>query len=139
MAILSSCVVRTTHAPSAVFSRWADPESWPEWDPEVRRVSFEGPVQVGARGRLRPRSGPGTSFSVTAVERDREFTNASPMPGAMLTFEHLVSPAADGAEVAVTVRLDGPLAPLWARLVGRGMSDAARSSVSGLLAHLDAA
>lgn len=61
------------------------------------------------------------------------------MPGAMLTFEHLVSPAADGAEVAVTVRLDGPLAPLWARLVGRGMSDAARSSVSGLLAHLDAA
>ncbi|MEZ5088349.1 MAG: SRPBCC family protein [Micropruina sp.] len=139
MAILSSCVVRTTHAPSAVFSRWADPESWPEWDPEVRRVSFEGPVQVGARGRLRPRSGPGTSFSVTAVERDREFTNASPMPGAMLTFEHLVSPAADGAEVAVTVRprrtLGAPVGPAG----GRGMSDAARSSVSGLLAHLDAA
>jgi uncharacterized protein YndB with AHSA1/START domain len=121
-----------------VFSRWADPETWPQWDAEVREVSFEGPAKLGARGRMRPASGPATSFTITAFEPDRVFTNASSMPGARLVFEHIVTPAADGARVEVTVHIDGPFAPLWKRIVGRSLAGAARSSVTGLLASVDA-
>ena len=139
MTILSAYSAHTAHPPEAVFARWADPASWPEWDTEVRSVSFDGPPILGARGRIRPAHGPATSFRVTAYEQDRVFTNATSVPGASLTFEHIVTPAMEGSTVTVEVRIDGSLAPLWRRVVGPGMADAARSSVTGLIAHLDTA
>ena len=74
MMIVDSYAVATTHEAEAVFSRWADPESWPEWDAEVREVTFAGPARLGARGRMRPTSGPAASFTVTAFEPGRVFT-----------------------------------------------------------------
>jgi hypothetical protein len=139
MSILSSFSARTAHAPAAVFARWADPRGWPQWDPEVREVRFGPRVEAGARGWMRPAAGPPTTFAVTAYETDRVFTNASRMAGATLTFEHVVTPVPRGAQVSVQVRIDGPLAPFWRRVVGRSLADAARSSVSGLLSHLDSA
>ncbi|GAB2955484.1 hypothetical protein GCM10027280_49920 [Micromonospora polyrhachis] len=105
----------------------------------MREVIFEGPAVLGSTGRMRPASGPTVSFSVTVADPDRVFTNTSSMPGATLTFEHVVEPAPEGALVTVTIRIDGPLAPLWRRIIGRGIADAARSSVVGLLTYLDSA
>lgn len=139
MAILSSFSAQTMHRPDSVFSLWADPATWPAWDSEIREVSFAGPAKLGARGRIRPVSGPATSFSVTAFEVDRVFTNVSSMPAARLTFEHVVAPSESGSDVTVTVYLDGLLAPLWKCVVGGSLADAARSSVTGLLSYLDAA
>jgi len=139
MKVIDSYAARTAHEAEVVFSRWADPEGWPEWDAEVREVTFAGPAKLGARGRMRPASGPAASFSVTAFEPGRVFTNVSSLPGAKLVFEHLVTPAPDGAAVEVVVRVEGLLAPLWKRVLGRSLGSAARSSVTGLLAYLDAA
>ena len=139
MKVIDSYAARTAHEAEVVFSRWADPEGWPEWDAEVLEVTFAGPARIGARGRMRPASGPAAAFSVTAFEPGRVFTNASSLPGAKLVFEHLVTPALDGASVEVVVRVEGILAPLWKRVLDPSMGNAARSSVTGLLAHLDAA
>lgn len=139
MMILDSYLARTTHPAERVFSRWARPASWPEWDAEVREVTFAGPARVGARGRMRPASGPAASFVVTEFEPNRVFTNASSLPGAKLVFAHVVSPTPEGSSVEVIVRVEGLLAPLWKRILGRSLAHAARSSVIGLLAHLDAA
>ena len=58
----------------------------------------------------------------------------------MLLFEHVVtSTPDDGALIEVVVGVEGLLAPLWKRLLRRSLGNAARSSVTGLLAHLDAA
>ena len=139
MTVLSSYSAQTVYSPAVVFSRWADPETWPEWDAEVREVSFEGPAKLGAWGRMHPARGPAMSFSITAFEPDRVFTNTSSMPGARLIFEHIVTPAGEGAGVTVIVHIEGPLEPLWKRIVGRGLAGAARSSVTGLLTYLEAA
>ncbi|HEY0215769.1 MAG TPA: SRPBCC family protein [Cellulomonas sp.] len=124
--------------PAVVFAAWAAPATWSEWDPEVRSVTFDGPATLGATGRLRPRSGPASSFTITELRPDRVFTNTGRLPGARLVFEHVVAPSGAGSTVTVTVGLQGALAPLLARLMRRGMTDAARSSVEGLLGHLDA-
>ncbi len=87
---------------------------------------------------MRPASGPAAAFSITALEQDRVFTNASPLPGATLIFEHRVAPADGGTEVEVSVGVEGLLAPLWQRLLRKSMGNAARSSVTGLLEHLRA-
>ena len=139
MKLVDSHSTFTAHSPQSVFSRWADPAGWPAWGAEVREVSFEGPARLGARGRMRPVSGPAAAFSITAFEQDRVFTNASSLPGAALIFEHRVAPRDDGAEIRVSVGVDGFLAPLWQRILRKSMGNAARSSVTGLLDHLDAA
>ncbi|QIM18604.1 hypothetical protein G7066_08185 [Leucobacter coleopterorum] len=139
MKLIESHSTLTAHSPQSVFSHWADPTGWPEWDAEVREVNFEGPAELGASGRMHPASGPAATFSITAFEQDRIFTNASALPGATLIFEHRVAPTNDGAEIRVSVGVDGFLAPLWRRILRKSMRNAARSSVNGLLDHLDAA
>lgn len=139
MRLIDSHSTLTTHSPQSVFSRWADPEGWPDWDAEVREVSFEGPAKLGTRGRMRPASGPAATFSITAFEQDQMFTNSSSLPGATLIFEHRVTPTIDGAEIRVSVGVDGLLAPLWQRVLRKSMGNSARSSVIGLVDHLDAA
>ena len=134
---LSSARATTTHPPQAVFSRWADPATWAEWDPEVAWATCSSPVELGARGRLKPASGPASSFTVSAFEADRVFTYTAKLPGAKLVFEHHVAATEDGIEVAVQIRLDGPMAKVWSALMGAGLRDAAASSLDGLLAHLD--
>lgn len=139
ITVLSSHSARTTLTPQAVYAAWADPAAWPQWNPEVREVTFTGPARMGSTRRLRPASGPATAFLITALELDRVFTSASSMPGATLTFEHVVESAMNGADVTVTVTIDGFLAWLWRRVVGTSLANAARSSVEGLLAHVSAA
>lgn len=139
MIILDTCTAHTSHSPETVFARWADPESWPQWDIAVREVTFTGQALLGAPGRLRPVSGPAARFTVTAYEPGRLFTTASALPGARLIFEHRAYPAARGTDVEVVVGVEGPLAPLWKRLLGRSLRDSAQSNVTGLLTHLDAA
>ena len=90
----------------------------------------------GAKGRLKPASGPSLQFSVTALEEDRLFTNTGKLPGARLEFEHVVEPASCGSDVCVTIRISGPLAWLFGRPLKNSMAGAARSSVTGLITHL---
>lgn len=139
MKVIDSYSTLTSHNAQRVFSLWADPAGWPSWDAEVREVEFTGPAKLGARGRMRPTSGPAATFSITAFEPDTIFTNASSLPGAKLIFEHRVRRAAERTEVEVTVGVDGFLASLWQRILGKSLKTAASSSVTGLLAHLDGA
>lgn len=139
MITLSSYEATTRHTPADVYARWSAPGSWATWDPEVRSASLDGTPALGARGRLRPRSGPAATFVITQLEPDAVFTNSSSLPGARLNFVHTAERTAGTTRVTVTVGLTGPLARLWRPLVGRGLADAARSSVEGLLGHLDRA
>lgn len=137
MIVLSTHSTKCRHAPRTVFARWADPATWQQWDSEIRSVEFHGPAVVGAVGKLRPRSGPASSFSITGLVSNRVFTNTGRLPGAKLIFEHVVRPTVGGSVVTVTVSLDGPLAGVWTLVLRRPMADAARVSTEGLIATLD--
>ena len=139
MKILSTYSAHTSHNPSAVFAQWADPVAWPAWDPEIKSVAFDSPATLGKRGKLQPANGPALRFSITAFRLDEVFTDTGFLPGARLEFEHLVESIDGGSLVTVTVRVHGILSALWARILAPSMSEAARSSVVGLLAHLDSA
>lgn len=139
MKLIDTHTAATSHSAHSVFSLWANPAGWPSWDSEVREVHFSGTAEQGAKGKMRPASGPASTFSIAAFEQDRVFTTTSPLPGATLVFEHRVAPTTDGAELEVSVGVHGFLAPLWQCLLLKNMTGAARSSVTGLLEHLDAA
>jgi uncharacterized protein YndB with AHSA1/START domain len=110
---------RTVPVPAAaLFTRWADVDSHPEWSKGLEWTRLDGPVELGARGRLKPSGGPSWRFEVTELAADRVFADTTYLPGARLTFRHAAEPVEGGSEVRVSVDLSGPMAWLWTRVLG---------------------
>src|SRR4051794_41500644 len=65
-----------------VWERYADPQRWPQWAPQIRRVDAVGRLRPGLDGRVHSYVPPGIAFRVLAVDaRSRTWTWRGP-PGA---------------------------------------------------------
>ncbi len=79
--------VQTSAAKEQIYALWADPRGWARWDPQIERVTFTGPAQVGARGRLKGTGGPENAFEITVMEPGARFAYVVTAPGARITFD----------------------------------------------------
>ena len=112
--------VEISAPPERVWAVMSDIERWPEWTASVTRVERldPGPLAVGQRARIRqPRLLPAV-WQVTALEPGRGFTWVSRSPGVRVTGRHRVEAAPGGSCAHLTVRFEGLLARLVARLTG---------------------
>jgi hypothetical protein len=109
----------TSASPAQLWARYAEPATWPEWDHETAAVTVQGRVAVGTRGTLKPVKGPATPFTFTEVTPEVGFTDVSRLPLARLTFTHLIVPTPTGSRFTHRVTINGPLSPLFARVIGR--------------------
>ena len=83
--------------PERVWKVWADVERWPEWTASVTRIEpLSGPLQVGARFRIRQPRLPVLEWEVTSLEEGRSWTWVAHSPGAVTTARHVVVPTANG-------------------------------------------
>ncbi len=111
---------------------YADALAWPEWNAEIRRARLDGPLAVGARATIVFRTGLRLRFRVVECEPGRVFTDESSLPGARMGHRHLIEPLdADHCRLLNTIYIEGPLAPLWRRILGpaaaRALPDAQRA------------
>ena len=99
--------------PSEVWDRYVRPGRWPEWSPQLRRVSYDGgpTLTVGRTGRVYGPLGVSAGFLITAVapaERRWSWRVTAGRIGLDLT--HAVEP--DGAAAAggtrTTLTIEGP-------------------------------
>ena len=112
--------VEISAPPEQVWAVMSDIERWPEWTDSVTRIERldPGALAVGHRARIRqPRLLPAV-WRVTALEAGRGFTWVTRSPGLRATGGHWVEPAAAGSRAQLTLRFDGILAGLVARLFG---------------------
>jgi hypothetical protein len=106
-------------APAAVWENaYADAEAWPKWNAEIKRAGLDGPLKLGAKARIVFRTGLRLRFQVVEFEQGRLFTDESRLPGARMGHRHLVEPSASGSRLTNTIYIDGPLSPLWRRILG---------------------
>jgi hypothetical protein len=109
---------------SAVWSRaYADASAWPRWNDALASASLDEPFAVGSRARVRFRTGLRLRVTLVEVERGRVFTDESRLPGARMGHRHELQPlAGDAGEAGVrlvnTIYIRGPLARLWAPILG---------------------
>jgi len=137
MIVLSTAHATSTAPPAAFFERWADMDTWPEWDEAILWVQRDGPFAQGTTGTLKPRGGPKVPFVIRTLVDGSEFTDRSTLVGAALTIRHLVGVGDDGRTgIDIEVSIDGPLARLWKLVMGRGV---ARSTPTGLRRLVEAA
>jgi len=131
---MTTLATLTTHVPvtpQALWDRWADPDTHPEWSHDLAWVRLEEPLALGARGHLKPKGGPRSAFTVTELVAGRTFADTTHLPGARLTFRHHAEPAPGGALVTVTVTVEGVLARVWSRILG------AAATRTGIATDLD--
>lgn len=124
-------------SPSAVFKAWVEPMVWPTWDPEVKRVEWDGQAALGKRGKVWPAAGPPAVFAFTEIVPDQRVVNESVLPGGRIVVHHEVTPVNGGARASVVVGITGPLAPLWALLLRKPLGTAAPCNLDGLTRHLE--
>jgi hypothetical protein len=133
MTTIATARVSTSAAPSAVFARWADTDTWPEWNSDTEWVRLDGPFVEGATGTLKPRGGPKVPFVVERLVPEREFVDVSRLVGARLTFAHLVTAhAGGGCDVEVTISMSGPLGRVWTLILGKGLRGSVQADLDGL-------
>jgi hypothetical protein len=82
---------------------------------------------------MKPHGGPKVKFEIFECEQDRVYTDVSRMPGAKLTFRHLVQATDFGSELTIEVLLEGPLAWFWARTALRGLGSSATQALDRLI------
>lgn len=77
---------------------------------------------------------PAATFRLIAVEPDARFVSEVKLPGGRLRFEHIVEPNDRGSRITHRVEVDGPLAAVYARIIGRTTEKALADGVDRLAA-----
>ena len=122
--------------PAAVWAKaYADADAWPEWNAEIKRASLDGPLALGTAAKVAFGTGLRLRFRVVEFEDGRLFTDESRLPGARMGHRHLIEPTTDGgSRLTNTIYIEGPLAPLWRRVMGpraaRTLPDAQKEIVA---------
>ncbi|HUC08654.1 MAG TPA: SRPBCC family protein [Solirubrobacterales bacterium] len=106
--------------PASIWQQaYADAAAWPRWNAEIKRASLDGPLALGATAKIVFGTGLRLRFRVVEFEDGRLFTDESRLPGARMGHRHLVEPTENGgSRLTNTIYIEGPLAPLWRRIMG---------------------
>jgi hypothetical protein len=111
--------------------------TWPEWNADTEWVRLDGAFREGATGVLKPKGGPKVPFVVASLS-DREFVDVSRLVGARLTFDHQITPTPRGCRIDVGVTIRGPLARIWALILGKGFRASLQPDLDRLVALVEA-
>jgi hypothetical protein len=116
----TSSTLEADAAPSAVWaSAYVDAAAWPKWNREIKRANLDRPLALGTTARIVFRTGLRLRFRVVEFEDGRVFTDESRLPGARMGHRHLIEPLEGGrSRLTNTIYIQGPLSPLWRRILG---------------------
>ncbi|MEV4315178.1 SRPBCC family protein [Actinocrispum sp. NPDC049592] len=118
--IRSSSVIRASV--ENVWSVVTDVANWPSWDPHEQAARLDGPFEVGAVGWSKPNGGPATDWTITDVVPLSRWASECALPGGKITGVNTFEPIGDGqVRCTKTVRVTGPLVPLFRVYFGRKM------------------
>ena len=109
---MSSCEASASYLvtadPATVWALWEDPARWPDWNTEIAATRVIEPLALGARAQVRFRRSPlWITFTTTAWEPGRVFTDEARIGLHRLSHEHGLAPAGDAIEVTHVLRLRG--------------------------------
>lgn len=129
--------IHVAATPGAVYAVWADVPRWPQWDPDTREASLDGPLATGAKGRLKPRKGFAVPMRVVQAVPGEHFTVECPVLGSVMRFEHVLRPQDGGVLVTHRVTFQGWLAGWLMRTVGQDVRRGLPVTLRGLKALVE--
>jgi hypothetical protein len=113
--------------PEVIFRIYEDVANWHTWDPDTKQAMLDGPMRVGARGKITPPKGMTVPMLVTEMTSDRNFTVESKIPLFCMVFEHVLNPSESGTEVIHRVTFSGLLSivlgPMLSKQLNTGLPE----------------
>ena len=129
--------IRLSASPQAIQAVYADVAHWHLWDPDTRSAQLDGPFAVGTMGSLRPPKGLAISLMVTEVTPGGGFTVQSPVLSSKMTFEHVLTPVAQGVEVMHRVTFSGWARALLMHMVGKPLKTGLPVTLANLKRYVE--
>ena len=82
----------TAARPEAVWRRWSDMASWPEWNDGVETISVEGPFEAGTRFTMTPPGEEPITMRLTEVRPGEVFIDEMDGGDFVVTTVHRLVP-----------------------------------------------
>ncbi len=113
--------VETIASPKAIWQVWQDVSNWKTWDHGIEFSKIDGPFTTGTTGTLKPKGGPLIHTKLTHVQPMKAFVDEAKLTLAHIVVSHSLTEYAGKTQVTHKIEMNGPLAFLWAFLIGRNM------------------
>lgn len=137
MITLASTTQTTNAKPSAIFALWADIDHWHEFDEGIEWAKLTTGFTAGGHYTIKPKGGPKVTADILIVEPNKRFADVSHLPGAKLHFDHRISQQNSKTTIEITMTLSGPLAWLWAKILGKNQQSDLEKSTASLIAKAE--
>lgn len=129
----------TNASPEAVWRVIADVAGWPTWNPGYSAAILDGPPSTGTAGTVTLPNGMRRPFTVVDARSGSAFVIGGSGPGVRQRFIHRIEPGDDGqTKVTMSATMNGPLAPVFARLFGKVIAEYTPTAVRQLVAKAEA-
>lgn len=123
---------KTAATAGRVWSIWSNVSTWPQWNPDVRAVSLEGPFATGTTGSMTTGAGTHAIRLENVVQGQSFDLVTSPIPATTLHFHCEVAPEGSGSKISQGVRMSGLVAPIMSRLMGNRIAGSFEPILAGL-------
>ena len=113
--------VKTKASARAVWQIWEDVSNWNTWDNGLEFSKIDGPFAEGTMGTLKPKGGSIVKTKLTCVEPLKRFVDEAKLPLARIIVTLFLEESGKDTYVTHQIEMKGPLAFLFAFLIGRNM------------------
>jgi hypothetical protein len=113
--------LETQASPAEIWQIWQDVKNWNTWDHGIEYSTIDGPFAEGVTGSLRPKGGPLLRTQLTRVEPLKMFVDETKLFLTRIIVSHFLTESAGKTWVTHQIEMTGPLAFVFAYLIGRQM------------------
>ena len=96
----------TQASPSALWALYADPDTWPTWDPDAELVTLDGPFATGSGGTMKFTGTDPLTYVLEDVQPERRFVDVTSVPGATIRFGHRIEPLEEGVRLTHELEIE---------------------------------
>jgi hypothetical protein len=108
---------------SSLWQVIADISNWSAWDEDIEFTQITGLPQSGSTFVLKPKGAPAVKLTIEEFVPPHRFIDVTQFPLAQMRTVHEFIDTADGAEIQVTIQVQGVLGFLWKRIVAQKQVD----------------
>ncbi len=106
--------------PHQIWKIWSDIPNRPTWDTDTEWAKSNGPFENGTLITFKPKGWPKTvSMKIIECIPNKTFTDYTQFFLAGLYGTHHMEQVADGLKLTTTIKVVGPLAWLWRKIVAQ--------------------
>ncbi len=118
-----------------VWAVWQDVNQWHTWQEDIDYARMDGEFVTGGKFEFKPAGGPRLQLELTEVRENSRYVDLTRLPLARMYDIHELHARDSGLEITTTIRIEGPLAFLWRKLVAEGVADGAQRQTDSLIAR----